>query len=286
MKSSLFILLFFLLLFATGYIIPEKENEPIVPEYQELPLMKDFLQNLRDTLYTEKNSFVEVNLATQMAYLHQRNGSVIRFKVSSGTEAITDGILTREGLYVIQTRSPKQISVQFNNAVMLHWMGFNYGIGFHGLLGNGYYQFLGVKPSSHGCLRVSREDAEEVYSKTEYGTPVLIHSGKNAVTLAFTKENDKYMRYTADEYKSVIMPQRLQALYNGKYFYFIKDRVKLDFATVSHRGLPLGDAGKIPEKQEMIIFHDVPVVNNPDLLKYSPYMNRMIADSIKLAELL
>ena len=284
MKSSLFIFLFFLLLFATGYIIPEKEREALVPEYQELPVMKDFLPNLRDTLYTEKNSFIEVNLATQMAYLHQRDGSPIRFKISSGTEAITDGMLTREGLYVIQTRSPKQISVQFNNAVMLHWMGFNYGIGFHGLLGNGYYQFLGVRPSSHGCLRVSREDAEEVYAKTEYGTPVLVHSGNNAVTLAFTKADDRYVKYSADEYKSVIMPQRLQALYNGKYFYFIRDRIRLDFTTVSHRGLPLGDAEKIPEKQEMIIFHDVPVVNTPDLLKYSPYTDRVITDSMKLGE--
>jgi len=53
------------------------------------------------------------------------------------------------------------------------WMAFtpNGGYGIHGLLGNSYYRRLG-SPASHGCVRLTREGARELYGYVAIGTPV------------------------------------------------------------------------------------------------------------------
>jgi hypothetical protein len=118
------------------------------------PLIKYDFRLLRDTVYTLKNHYVEVNLLTQYATLHSRNGSALKIPVSTGTDKIEDGVETREGLFVLQWKAKKLHSVQFDSTLMLYWMGFNGGIGFHALLGNSYYRYLGKKNVSHGCVRL------------------------------------------------------------------------------------------------------------------------------------
>jgi hypothetical protein len=82
---------------------------------------------------------------------------------------------------------------------MLNWMGFNHGIGFHALEGNSYYKQLGKKNVSHGCVRVSREDAKIIYEIVERGTPVLLHKGNSTVKIAFTREGEFFYHYTYPE---------------------------------------------------------------------------------------
>ncbi len=203
---------------------------------------------LRDTVYTLKPYFIEVNLATQKGYLYSRTDSVNEFGISSGTSRILDGVNTKEGLFVIQSKMPKWYSQQFDSTLMLNWLGFNYGIGFHALLGNTYYRYLGVKKSSHGCLRVSREMAKELYSKIELGTPVLVHSGNNTVFVGFGDSSDVFSYYTFEELPK-ILHERYSVLYNGEYFLNQREKFLIDRNNVKHSGLPIGNSNKIPKRQ-------------------------------------
>jgi hypothetical protein len=133
---------------------------------------------------------------------------------------------------------------------MLYWMGFNHGIGFHALAGNSYYKHLGVKKSSHGCIRISREDAKYLYGKTDIGTPVLVHSGNNAVYPGFADSNyiNTYNNYSySNLYK--ILPERLNKLYEGRYFIEPLNKILIEKKNVHHNGLPIGDSKKIPKRQ-------------------------------------
>lgn len=217
------------------------------PSLDELRNM-DF-SYLRDTLYTLQDHYIEINLKTPMGYLHSRNEPVKEFGVSTGTRRVKDGVNTKEGLFIIQNKYPKLPSVQFDSTIMLNWMGFNWGIGFHALYGSSYYQYLGVKPSSHGCVRLSREDARDIYSKISVGTPVLIHNGNNVVQIAFANaENEEFKYYSVNEMKK-LLPKRYHNLYTGKYFISGQEKLLIDNNNVDHAGLPIGDNSKIAKRQ-------------------------------------
>jgi hypothetical protein len=197
-----------------------------------------------------KDHFIEVNVATQQAVLYSRDGSKFVFPVSSGNKNFEDGIETREGLFVIKSKARKLYSVQFDSTVMLYWMGFNAGIGFHALLGKRYYRYLGKKNVSHGCVRVSREDAEFVFKQIEKGTPVLVHKGNNAVIMAFGKLGEVYKYYSYSE-NFRLLPQRYKIIYDGDYLISSKDKILIDEKNVGHNGLPIGNSELIPVKQKI-----------------------------------
>ncbi|HSW56403.1 MAG TPA: L,D-transpeptidase [Ignavibacteriaceae bacterium] len=209
----------------------------------------DFKQ-LRDTVYTNKDHYIEVNLATQHATLYSRDGSEFQFPISSGTKRIEKGMETNQGLFAIQWKSKKQYSVQFDSTVMLNWMGFNNGIGFHALLGKSYYKYLGKKNVSHGCVRVSREDAQIVYQKVEKGTPVFVHKGNSAIKIAFTSEGESYNQYSYSETYNQLR-ERYQKLYDGDYLISSNEKILIDEKNLTHNGLPLGNSELIPAKQNL-----------------------------------
>ncbi len=212
----------------------------------------DYLSTIKDTVYTLKPSFLEVNIASQMGYLHFKD-SIFTFKVSTGTKRLEDGIETNEGLFVIQSKKPKWYSIQFDSTLMLNWMGFNYGVGFHALAGKSYYRFLGKKKSSHGCVRVSKEDAVIIYKHIELGTPVLVHSGNNVVTVAFG-DSVQYMKIYSYSNLKKILPERFNKLYNGNYFWsedFSKPKIFIDDENVNHDGLPIGNSKLIAKRQTL-----------------------------------
>ena len=225
----------------------EREPKKIIVN----PFAKYDFRNLRDTVYTLKDHFIEVNLLTQYATLYSRDGSVMKIPVSSGTEKVEEGIDTREGLFVLQWKEKKLYSEQFDSTLMLHWMGFNGGIGFHALEGKSYYKYLGKKNVSHGCVRMSREDAEMLYSLLEKGTPILVHKGNAAIKIAFTEENNNYDHLSYKELRRSL-PERYSVLYNGEYFLKQNQKLLLDEKNVPASGLPVGDASLIPPKQSVI----------------------------------
>jgi hypothetical protein len=197
-----------------------------------------------------KDHFIEVNLSTQHATLYSRDGSKFIFPISSGNKNIEEGLETREGLFVIKSKAKKLYSVQFDSTVMLYWMGFNAGIGFHALLGKRYYRYLGKKNVSHGCVRVSRENAEFVYKQIEKGTPVLVHKGQSAVKIAFGKLGEAYKYYSYSKIHR-LLPQRYELIYDGNYLIFSKDKILIDEKNVGHNGLPIGNSEFIPVRQNL-----------------------------------
>ena len=210
----------------------------------------EYLSNVKDTLYTLKTSFLEVNIATQKGYLHFRD-SVYTFQVSTGTKSVEDGVETNEGLYAIHSMEPKWYSIQFDSTLLLNWMGFNYGIGFHALATSGYYKFLGKKRSSHGCVRVSKEDAIIIYKHIDIGTPVLIHSGNNVVAVAFG-DSIQYMKFYSYRNLRKLLPERFKKIYNGDYFVsdtFNQPKIFIDDENITHDGLPIGNSKNIAKRQ-------------------------------------
>lgn len=248
------------------------KNDP--PKYYpDENIIMDY-SSLRDTLYTLQPYYIEVNLITQTGYLHSRYDTVMEFGLSTGTRRIEDGVETKEGLFVIQSMMPRWHSRQFDSTLMLNWMGFNYGIGFHALLGNSYYRYLGVRKSSHGCVRLSREDAKDIYSKIDFGTPVLVHSGYPAITIAFADSSDEL--YIPDySQMRIILPERFRSLYGGRYLIENLPRLLINRSNVDHPGLPIGDARRILRRQIILPVHRyiepvIPSILNPEFLRRDP----------------
>jgi len=218
--------------------------------YSFHPLLAFDFKQLRDTVYTNKDHYLEVNLLTQHATLYSRDGNDFHFPISSGTKRVEKGMETNTGLFAIQWKAKKQYSVQFDSTVMLNWMGFNNGIGFHALLGKSYYKYLGKKNVSHGCVRLSREDAKIVYEKVERGTPVLVYKGNNAITIAFTSEGESYSQYSYSEtYKH--LKERYQLIYDGNYLISSNEKILVDENNIHSSGLPIGNSELIPSKQNL-----------------------------------
>jgi hypothetical protein len=174
-----------------------------------------------DTVYVVGNRFIEVNLQTQRATVHFRNGDSLVIPISSGNIKLTEAISTPTGIFSIQSKTPEAISRQFDNTKMLWWIGFNYNVGFHGLEKDSYYKYLGVRPSSHGCVRTGREDVKKMYDIVELGDPVIVYDTIPARILAFsdttTFDTTKAFQLgSRNKYRGKLMNERLQLLYDGK----------------------------------------------------------------------
>jgi len=252
--NKIFLLAIVLISFIFFNSAYHNKNTSFVPikkySYSFNPLSGYDFKQLRDTVYTNKDNFIEVNLATQQATLYSRDGSKIQFPISSGTKKVEKGMDTNEGLFAIQWKAKKLYSTQFDSTVMLHWMGFNNGIGFHALEGKSYYKYLGKKNVSHGCVRVSREDAQMVYDIVEKGTPVLIYKGNSAIKIALTSESESYNQYSYSEtYK--LLRERYQKLYEGDYLISSNEKLLIDENNIYSSGLPIGDSGLIPTMQNL-----------------------------------
>lgn len=245
MKKYLLIILFSYQIFAETDLKKDKDSSSISDNNKTLI----DLSSIKDTLYTLGDYFIEVNLSDQMAYLHSRFEPLKSFGISSGTSKLKDGVETKEGLFTIQFKVKKWHSIQFDSTLMLNFMTFNWGIGFHALQGNGYYQYLGVKRSSHGCLRISREDAQNLYNKIKYGTPVLVHKDNSALYIGFADKNDKRLMYYDYNVLLTLIPKRLEKLYKGEYLLSYRDKLLIDNKNVLHPCLPIGDKKKIALRQ-------------------------------------
>ena len=230
------------------FAIDDKKNQSANADDDKLKYNINYTQ-LKDTLFTTGDYFIEVNLATQMAYLHSRFDSTKSFGVSTGTKKLKDGIETKEGVFTIQFKVERWRSVQFDSTLMLHFMTFNWGVGFHALAGNSYYKYLGVKRSSHGCVRVSKEDAKDIYDKVNYGTPIIVHKGNPAVFIGFAKVNDPDLQHLEYQDLKNIFAERLEKLYTGEYLLKPNAKLLIDNNNVTHAGLPIGDGTKIDKRQ-------------------------------------
>jgi len=209
---------------------------------------------MRDTVFVLDSTFIIIDLRDQMAYLNRRNDTTIIYKISSGTNRLHKGIITPTGLFTVQNKTPLATSRQFNNAELLHWIGFKGNVGFHGLKSTTYYSYLGKRPSSHGCIRIARHDGEDLYNRVKRGTPVMVIDTAPARVLAFAEpitinpEKDILLKNNNHIHKS-IMELRLINLLSGKGLDNNR-RVILDGSTVlKPYGFEIGKASEIPKVQ-------------------------------------
>ena len=226
-----------------------KSKEPKI-NFAAMFSADEFSQNLRDTVYTDKDIWLELRIDEQKVYVHYKNsGRVKMYPVSTGNKFLSKGIESRPGYFAVFYKEALHLSSQFDDAKMFCYMPFDMGIGFHSLAGTGYYGNLGVRPSSHGCIRMRAEDARAMFKETEIGTLVLVHRGATSRVVAFAPEgfhNDA--EYSKEDYNN-LFAYNLNSIYEGKYFINPPKRFIADGKLIPKYGINIGSKESIPEKQ-------------------------------------
>lgn len=205
-----------------------------------------------DTIYTTDSLYLDVNLTRQHVSVRFRDGGSRTFRISSGTPALREGMATPVGVFTVQSMQPMAISKQFNDARLHHWIGVQGGVGFHGLDGSGYYGYLGVRPSSHGCVRMSREEIAEMYKLVHPGALIMVHYGTPARVVSFCSMRDTAGATLIDSaavYDRGLGRDRMRSLYEGRYW-LDQPRRMVHLANQRVRwGLEIGDARRLPRQQ-------------------------------------
>ncbi|MES2766851.1 MAG: L,D-transpeptidase [Bacteroidota bacterium] len=225
------------------------------PRYA-IPLDQLSYVSVHDTVYVLGDKYIEISLKEQKARLRYRDGKVTEFKISSGNKFISEGMETPTGIFAVQGKMEMAKSKQFKDAKLHWWVGFNGNIGFHGLDGSGYYWNLGNRPSSHGCVRIAREDGKKLFKSVEKGTPVIVFKNHPARILAFA---DSTQYNSARDIKlasrggeqTKMLKARMKNLYTGKHFVANTSKVFLDGKTpLWMYGFEAGEQEKVPSKQD------------------------------------
>ncbi len=230
---------------------------------------EDLGGNILDTVYTDKDNWLELRIHEQCVIQHWRDGHTVKYLVSTGNKMLDKGLESRPGLFAIFVKEEHHQSSQFQNADMYHFMPFNQGIGFHSIDGTGYYGNLGVRPSSHGCIRMKHEEVKKMFGETELGTLVLAHRGSYARIVAFAPKNydPKQQTYTKEEYQRMLA-ENLYNVINGKYYVSDRKFFVVDPLIIPKSGVYTSYDVKVPEKQElpkesMVFRNDVDKLNVP-----------------------
>jgi hypothetical protein len=245
---------------------------------------------LRDTVYTTDSIYLEVNLAKQNVTVHNRDGSARTFLISSGNPAIREGIATPSGVFTVQNMTPMALSKQFNNARLHNWIGVQGGVGFHGLDGTGYYGNLGVRPSSHGCIRMAREAIKTMYGLVHPGALIMVHSGDPARVVAFCDARDTVGAELIDSatvFDRSLGRARLQSLMEGRAWLEPQPRL----VHLAHQrlrwGMQIGAGSKIPRQQLPESFSlagaDELIAASASDLTETPELGRWRADAARKA---
>lgn len=228
----------------------------------------DLSDKIKDTVYTDKECWLELKINEQMLYQHWRNGTTVKYPVSTGNNKGGDpeALESRPGLFAIFLKVEHHKSSQFDASNMYHFMPFNQGIGFHSIDGTGYYSHLGVRPSSHGCIRMKHEDAKKLFGDCPIGTLVLATKGYSGRTIAFAPEDFKNTKeYTKDEYKRMLAAN-LYNLVSGRYYIEERERFIVDPKIIPVSGVYTSYDFQIPDKQiiprSYVAFYERPDKSN------------------------
>lgn len=212
----------------------------------------DVSVGLKDTVYTEKDSWLELRIDQQMLYQHFRDGRVLKYAISSGNKYLSRSVESRPGLFAIFHKTERHESSQYNGAEMYFFMPFNQGIGFHSLNGTGYYGNLGVRPSSHGCIRMRHDDVRKVFKDSPLGTLVLAHNGKTARTVGFAPEEFTSADSLSKDEEKLLIAENLQNVLEGKYFISDRKFFIVNPKTIPVSGIYIGYDAKLPDKQKTL----------------------------------
>lgn len=248
----------------------------------------DITSGIKDTVFTDKENWLELRIDQQMLYQHWRDGRTIKFPVSSGNNKGSDpeALESRPGLFAIFQKTEHHQSSQFDAANMYHFMPFNQGIGFHSIDGTGYYSHLGVRPSSHGCIRMKHEDAKQLFIDSPLGTLVLASKGKSARTIAFAQQEFKNERdYEKDEFK-FMLANNLYNIANGRYFLEDKTRFIINPKVIPVSGIYTGYDLELPDRQILPRSFTAYYSLNDRLYVKSFHNNLLVNESNEMIELI
>lgn len=215
---------------------------------------------LRDTLFLLDTTYLEVRLDEQMIYQHFRSGRVDRYPCSTGDSRIKDGIATRQGIFTIGGRAKRTLSQQFQ-VYLNYWMQFDGGIGFHGLDSKSYYRFLGRRPSSHGCVRISNETGTTLFGNVRSGMVVYVHGGAPARILAFADGSHPGLLSIYD-IDTALLNRRIDAVRAGRWY---DSSLQVRVALPPRRKLP-GTVAVGSVDPTMIVQYPIKLVQLPPVL--------------------
>ncbi len=210
----------------------------------------DVSVGLKDTVYTDKDCWLELRIDQQMLYQHWRDGKVEKYAISTGNKYLSRSIESRPGLFAIFVKEEHHESSQYNNAVMLYFMPFNQGIGFHALNGTGYYGNLGVRPSSHGCIRMRHDDVRKVFRECPLGTLVLAHRGSTARIVGFAPQGYENKEELTKDEEKYLLAENLYNILEGNYFTTDRKFFVVNPKTIPVSGIYMGYDAKLPDKQK------------------------------------
>jgi hypothetical protein len=89
-----------------------------------------------------------------------------------------------------------------------------------------------------------------LYTVLDRGTPIILHKGNSALTVAFADENESYETPALSELRQTIF-ERFNVLYNAEYFLTSRSNILLDETNISAAGLPIGNTDLIPARQAL-----------------------------------
>ncbi len=210
----------------------------------------DISVGLKDTVYTDKECWLELRIDQQMLYQHWRDGRIEKYAISSGNKYLDRSIESRPGLFAIFHKVERHESSQYNNAEMFFFMPFNQGIGFHSLNGTGYYGNLGVRPSSHGCIRMRHDDVRKVFKESPLGTLVLAHRGSTARIVGFAPKDFENKEELSKDEEKYLIAENLYNILEGNYYISDRRFFVVNPKTIPVSGIYIGYDAKLPEKQK------------------------------------
>ncbi|MGO9430718.1 L,D-transpeptidase [Rhodoblastus sp.] len=123
---------------------------------------------LASALFSVANAkvLIRVDLGAQTMTVTDNDGQTHVWKVSSGR----DGFETPTGTFNVQRLDADHFSDEYDQSPMPYSIFFYEGIAIHGT----YQRGLG-RPASHGCIRLSVENARMLYSWVEkYGATIKV----------------------------------------------------------------------------------------------------------------
>lgn len=147
-------------------------------DYESTRDIKGFVPtDLLKTVELNEKYGVVINLSEQRVYVYEDNVLIKTFVCSSGLDE--NNYHTPKGLYRIGDRGDSFFSPKYGQGAY-HWVRFNNNYLFHSIPFDENRNIieeeaakLGQK-SSHGCIRLSLDDALWFYNNIPRGTPVLI----------------------------------------------------------------------------------------------------------------
>ncbi len=227
-KITLFLLFFIIILGGTTYFFFENQtlnytiNLPDSPQgehtkfsYGEQPALSnpDFFGKVKQKFIGERASFIEADLSAMTLRVYKEGKLSLEVPIASkGKEG--SWWETPAGLYKVLGKKRAHFS-SIGHVYMPWSMNFQGNFFIHGRT----YKADGTLSSAQftgGCIRLSTEDAEKVYSAIEVGTPVLVFEH------SFSSDNFTYTSSDAP----LSVPIYLVADLRNNYVFASKDSTK------------------------------------------------------------